>query len=95
MVKSPKRFATGGVVIAFVGPEATGKSTLVQATANWLGTAFDVRSAHLGKPPPTWLTLLPNSTLPLLRKLAPNHRMSQVKNTLENNDTKKYRYFTA
>jgi thymidylate kinase len=65
-------------LIAFVGPEATGKSTLVQETACWLGKVFDVSTAHLGKPPSTWLTFLPNLALPLLRKAAPQHRMSRV-----------------
>ena len=73
-----KQLASGGVVIAFVGPEATGKSTLVSETMSWLGKVFNVRSAHLGKPPATWLTFLPNLALPLLRKAAPQHRMSRV-----------------
>jgi thymidylate kinase len=73
-----KRFTSGGALIAFVGPEATGKSTLVQETACWLGKVFDVSTAHLGKPPSTWLTFLPNLALPLLRKAAPQHRMSRV-----------------
>jgi thymidylate kinase len=76
-----KQIASGGALIAFVGPEATGKSTLVQETANWLGKAFDISTAHLGKPPSTWLTCLPNLALPLLRKAAPQYRMSRVENT--------------
>ena len=73
-----KQFAAGGRVIAFVGPEATGKSTLVTETVNWLGEVFDIGSVHLGKPPSTWLTRLPNLAAPLLRKLMPRHRMSQL-----------------
>ena len=73
-----KRLASGGAVVAFVGPEATGKSTLVHETASWLGKIFDVSTAHLGKPPATVLTYLPNLMLPLLRRAAPQHRMSRV-----------------
>ena len=73
-----KQFASGGRLIAFVGPEATGKSTLVKETVSWLGQAFDVSSAHLGKPPSTWLTFLPNLALPLLRCLVPQHRISMT-----------------
>jgi thymidylate kinase len=59
------------VVIALVGPEACGKSTLLAETAGWLGRVFRVRTAHLGKPPATWLTLPPNLARRLLRRLAP------------------------
>jgi thymidylate kinase len=73
--KSP---AAGGAVIAFVGPEATGKSTLVREVAGWLGGAFEVRSIHLGKPPSTWLTLLPNLAVPLLRRRLPGQRTTRI-----------------
>jgi thymidylate kinase len=73
--KSP---AAGGAVVAFVGPEATGKSTLVREVSSWLGAAFDVRSVHLGKPPSTWLTLLPNLAVPLLRRRLPHQRTTRV-----------------
>lgn len=46
-----KLLAAGGAVVAFVGPEATGKSTLVSECAAWLGSAFRVRAIHAGKPP--------------------------------------------
>jgi thymidylate kinase len=78
--KRNKVLHSGGAVIAFVGPEATGKSTLVQETACWLGKVFEVSSVHLGKPPSTWLTFLPNLAVPLLRKAAPQHRTSRVEN---------------
>ncbi|HEY4689452.1 MAG TPA: hypothetical protein VIK33_09080 [Anaerolineae bacterium] len=86
--KKPKQPASGGALIAFVGPEATGKSTLVKETADWLGQVFDVRSAHLGKPPSTWLTFLPNLTVPLVRRLAPRHRTSRVENDLDDRKTR-------
>jgi thymidylate kinase len=55
-----KELATGGAVIAFIGPDATGKSTLAGEVTGWLGKVFRARCAHLGRPPSTWLTLLPN-----------------------------------
>ena len=76
--RESKQFVSGGIVIAFVGPEATGKSTLVNETAALLGESFAVTTAHLGMPPSTWLTFLPNLTMPLLRKVAPQHRTSRV-----------------
>jgi thymidylate kinase len=68
---SPKQLAAGGAVIAFVGPDASGKSTMVAETTRWLGTVFRVQTAHLGKPPPTWLTLLPCLAWWLLRMVVP------------------------
>ena len=71
---SPKRLTTGGVIIAIIGPDASGKSTIVAETTRWLGTVFRVHVAHLGKPPSTWLTLLPNRAGRLLGKIAPQMR---------------------
>lgn len=67
-----------GAVIAFVGSEATGKSTMLAGTAQRLGERTDVRSVHAGKPPPTALTRVPNSLLPALRRLAPGQRSTRV-----------------
>jgi hypothetical protein len=52
--------ASGGAVIAFIGLDASEKSTLVRETVSWLGKVFRVDKHHLGKPPSAWLTLLPN-----------------------------------
>jgi thymidylate kinase len=73
---SPRDFAAGGAVIAFVGLDASGKSTLLRATREWLGKDFRVSSGHLGKPPSAWLTLLPNLVGRLLRRALPHLRMS-------------------
>ena len=70
--------ASGGAVIAFVGVEASGKSTLLQIVERWLGPHFTVRRIHAGKPPGTVLTAIPNAFLPLLRSLAPAQRSTAV-----------------
>lgn len=69
---------SGGAVIAFVGPEATGKSTLLTETRHWLGEHFVVKQIHAGKPKSTPLTMLPNVLLPLLRSALPKYRPSKV-----------------
>lgn len=69
---------TGGAVIAFIGPEATGKSTLVTECKAWLGTVFMVRSVHAGKPPSSWLTVPINKILPLTRRLVPQFRSTHL-----------------
>ena len=68
----------GGAVIAFVGSEATGKSTILSEIEHWLGKHYTLRRVHAGKPPSTLLTLIPHRFLPALRRLFPNHRSTQV-----------------
>ena len=68
----------GGAVIAFVGSEATGKSTMLSLTELWLRDQFTVRRIHAGKPPSTALTFLPNLVLPALRALAPRQRTTHM-----------------
>jgi thymidylate kinase len=44
------RLETGGAVIALVGGDGAGKSTAVDAIAEWLSGVFQTRTMHLGKP---------------------------------------------
>jgi O-antigen/teichoic acid export membrane protein len=71
---SPKQLPHGGLVIAIIGPDASGKSTMVSQSAHWLSKVFRVKTVHLGKPPSTWLTLLPNNAGWLLGRVAPKLR---------------------
>ncbi|HEX6813107.1 MAG TPA: hypothetical protein VF384_15905 [Planctomycetota bacterium] len=64
-------FAAGGVVLAVVGPHASGKSTICTHLRKWLGRELGVRYVHVGKPPSTWLTWLPNRLIPLMRRALP------------------------
>jgi thymidylate kinase len=69
-----KVLQSGGAVIAFLGGDATGKSTLVTESARWLGGTFTVQTLHLGKPPHTWVTLPLRIVLPIARRLFPSQR---------------------
>ncbi len=69
---------SGGAVIAFVGPEATGKSTLLTEVRHWLGEHFIIDLIHAGKPKSTPLTMIPNILLPVLRSALPTYRPSKV-----------------
>lgn len=69
----------GGAVIAFVGADATGKSTLVAETRHWLGSTFAVKVIHTGKPPSSWLTAPVNIILPLLRRRLPSQPTTRLK----------------
>ncbi len=75
--------AGGGAVIAFVGSEASGKSTLVNEIGSWLGTEYTLERVHAGKPPGTPLTLLPNLVVPLMRRVAPAHRTTALEERSE------------
>jgi thymidylate kinase len=67
--KGGKIFLSGGTMIAIVGADATGKSTLVSETSRWLRKNFVVNTVHAGKPPSTLLTVPINILLALHRKL--------------------------
>lgn len=72
--RKPMMLASGGRRIAFIGPPASGKSTVAEAVVKWLGNEFEAYRVHAGKPPSTCLTCIPNVFLPLARKLFPNQR---------------------
>ncbi len=69
---------SGGAVIAIVGPEATGKSTLLAEMRSWLSEHFAVTQIHAGKPKSTLFTFLPNLLVPALRFLLPSFRSSRL-----------------
>jgi thymidylate kinase len=68
---------TGGMIVALIGPKATGKSTISHVLANRLGEHLDVLRIHAGKPPATALTLLPRLLLPAARFLLPGERTGE------------------
>jgi thymidylate kinase len=68
---------TGGMVVALVGPKATGKSTLSSALAKRLGSELNVHRIHAGKPPATALTLLTRVLIPVARRIFRNERPSE------------------
>lgn len=67
--KKNKVLHSGGALIAFVGADATGKSTLVDETSRWLGSVFAVSTIHTGKPPSAWVTAPLNLALALMRRI--------------------------
>ena len=79
----------GGVWIALVGPKGTGKSTLTTLLAKRLGTKLDVKLIHFGKPPATWLSLLPRLVVSTARRVLPNERPSDDE-VSDRRDERKY-----
>jgi thymidylate kinase len=45
------RFASGGAMVAVLGGDGSGKTTAVATLASRLGSEFDLRVVHMGKPP--------------------------------------------
>ena len=70
-------------LIAFVGSEATGKSTILSQVEGWLGQSHRVRRVHAGKPPSTPVTFLPHVLLPALRAVFPEQRTLRVEERYE------------
>ncbi len=68
---------TGGMIVALIGPKATGKSTIGHALATRLNQHLDVLRIHAGKPPPTALTLLPRLFVPAARFLLSKERAGE------------------
>jgi len=82
------RFQNGGKIIVLVGPQAVGKSTVAMALTSWIGQEFEVSSIHVGKPPATILTSPVRIILPMLRKMLPSQRSTEIEKKLENNSNK-------
>ena len=77
---------SGGAIIAVVGADGSGKSTLVEGLSRWIGRDLPVAAVHAGKPPLTILTFVPRVLLPALRKALPQYRLVAVES--EGNDGK-------
>ena len=75
-----------GKIIAIVGPEASGKSTVSGYLTTWLGKHFATLQIHSGKPPSTIVSFLPNLILPFLRKVFSRYRPSNAIPDEEIND---------
>jgi thymidylate kinase len=67
--RNTKRLAAGGRVIAVVGGDGAGKSTLVGGLAGWLQGPLDTRVLHMGKPPRSAATLLVKGGVLTARRL--------------------------
>ncbi len=53
-----KRMANGGMLIAIIGGDGSGKTTAVADLHQKLSEEFDVRKVHMGKPSWSWATII-------------------------------------
>jgi thymidylate kinase len=51
-----KQAVSGGLSIALIGSDGSGKSTAIEFLNQWLGSVFDVDYFHMGRPKPSFFT---------------------------------------
>jgi thymidylate kinase len=49
-------FSTGGLMVAIIGGDGSGKTTVVNNLYKWLSNDFGVKNFHMGKPHWSWTT---------------------------------------
>jgi thymidylate kinase len=64
-----KRLVSGGAVVAIVGGDGAGKSSVVHDLSAWLSTVFLVRDVHMGKPPHSVTTRAVRASLAVARRV--------------------------
>jgi thymidylate kinase len=74
-----RRLANGGLFIAIVGGDGSGKSTAIDELYRWLSGKFDIKKAHMGKPAWSRTTILMRGLLKIgtLLHLYPFERFSE------------------
>ncbi len=66
--KAGKSFAEGGLLIAVIGGDGAGKTTVLAKLNKWLSNDFAIRRFHLGKPPRSLVTLALIVMLRIIRR---------------------------
>ncbi len=61
----PKRLGRSGMLVAVVGGDGAGKSTVVEDLTGWLAKDFRTASVHLGKPPRSALSAVAKGAMTL------------------------------
>lgn len=80
---SGKRLSEGGILVALVGGDGSGKTTALQGLSSWLSTDFRTRRFHIGKPPRSLITFALIVMLRLNRLLRSPLRRGQTPDALE------------
>ena len=84
--KHKKKLTNGGRFIAITGLDGSGKTTLIREISKILKKDFTVKTVHLGKPPPTILTILSRVLIGLRHRLKRSSRRDLIQQN-ENNKT--------
>jgi thymidylate kinase len=64
-----KHLASGGLMIAIIGGDGSGKTTAINGLGKWLSEEFEIKKLHMGKPPWSLVTILIRSIVKIGRIL--------------------------
>lgn len=64
-----KQFNNGGLMVAIIGGDGAGKTTIVETTQQWLADDFEIHRFHMGKPKWSKLTILIRGLIKIGRSL--------------------------
>jgi thymidylate kinase len=67
--RTRKSLEGGGVLVAIVGGDGSGKSSVVESLSRWLGDVFVTERVHLGKPPRSMATLALKGAMSIGRRM--------------------------
>jgi thymidylate kinase len=68
--RSPRKLMkNGGMLVAFVGGDGSGKTTAIEGLSEWLSPPLAIRTFHLGKPPWSRMTIFIRGMLKVGRLL--------------------------
>jgi thymidylate kinase len=66
--RTPHKRLAAGALIAVVGGDGAGKSTVVDGLSSWLGQHFATETVHLGKPPRSMISIMYKCVIVATRK---------------------------
>jgi thymidylate kinase len=72
-----KRMANGGMLVAIIGGDGSGKTTAVTELYQKLSEEFDVIKVHMGKPSWSWMTIILRGILKIGRSLGLYHFVNE------------------
>ena len=64
-----KNLASGGLMIAIIGGDGSGKTTAIDGLIEWLSEEFEIKKLHMGKPPWSLTTIVIRVILKIGRSL--------------------------
>jgi thymidylate kinase len=67
--ENTKTMKNGGMLVAIVGGDGAGKTTVIEGIVEWLSPFFVTMKVHMGKPTWSWMTILIRGILKVGRSL--------------------------
>lgn len=64
-----KHLASGGLMIAIIGGDGSGKTTAINGLYDWLSEEFEIKKIHMGKPPWSLTTIIIRGIIKIGRSL--------------------------